>query len=91
MNLFTKILGLLAAANSWRGRQCRAFGAWARGTHGARWGVALLVLASSVLLSPVQAQVQRSMINPSFEVPALGSNACYAFTASASSAGLDQY
>lgn len=87
MNLFTKILGLLAAAGRGAAGNAEPSVPGPGGTHGARWGVALLMLASSVLLSPVQAQVQRSMINPSFEVPALGSNACYAFTASASVPG----
>lgn len=72
MNLFTKILGLLVAAGRGAAGNAEPSVPGQGRMHGARWGVALLVLASSVVLSPVQAQVQRSMINPSFEVPALG-------------------
>lgn len=87
MNLFTKILGLLVAAGRGAAGNAEPVVPGQGRMQGARWGVALLVLASSVLLSPVQAQVQRSIINPSFEVPALGGNACYGFTASASVPG----
>lgn len=55
--------------------------------HLRRWGVAALALAVWVVLSPAQAQVQRSMVNPSFELPALGGSACYGFTSSASMPG----
>jgi hypothetical protein len=44
-------------------------------------GLLLLTAATA------QAQVQRYMVNPSFESPALGGSACYGFTASASVTG----
>ncbi|MDB5743499.1 MAG: conserved repeat domain protein [Polaromonas sp.] len=57
--------------------------------HLRRWAGMPLVLAIWVVLSPAQAQVQRSMLNPSFESPALTSGAagCYGFTSSASVPG----
>ena len=44
-------------------------------------GLLLLTAATA------QAQVQRYMVNPSFESPALGGSACYGFTSSASVTG----